>query len=87
MWGQRRRSGTVYIMDCVFLRPEHFFGASSPRLPAAALRFLHDLPTERRFGINLQYKRGRTGQRYVVREPQSLFKCDPTKHNGSAAFC
>ena len=84
MWGQRKRSGTVFIMDNVFLRAEHFFGRErESRLPTAVTRYLHNLPLERRFGINLGYRRGKTGQRYVVREPRSLFLCDPTKHNAT----
>ena len=88
VWGQSRRSGTVYIMDNVFLNVAHFgFGAGQTeagqavglgRLPRETLQFLRGLPSQRRFGINTQYVKGRTGQRYVVRAPQSLFICDPT---------
>lgn len=93
MWGQSRRSGTVYIMDNVFLNVNHFgFGPGTTeagqavgtgRLPRETLRFLHALPSQRRFGINTQYLKGRTGQRYVVRAPKSLFMCDPTSSSAN----
>ena len=93
VWGQSRRAGAVYIMDNVFLNAAHFgfFGAGQTealmteagravgrgRLPRATTQFLRGLPSQRRFGLNTHVVKGRTGQRYVVRAPQSLFICDP----------
>ena len=87
VWGQSRRAGAVYIMDNVFLNAAHFgFGAGRTeagravgrgRLPRATTQFLRGLPSQRRFGLNTHVVKGRTGQRYVVRAPQSLFICDP----------
>jgi len=87
VWGQSRRAGAVYIMDNVFLNAAHFgFGAGQTeagravgrgRLPRGTTQFLRGLPSQRRFGLNTHVIKGRTGQRYVVRAPQSLFICDP----------
>ena len=53
------------------------------RVPREALKMLHALPKQRNFGINLGYVRGRTGQRYVVPDPRSLFLCDPDANRTS----